>query len=286
VNETAHGFPRQQQPRPGHEAAMDPAPRAEMEGYVASGKLDGMRALITGGDSGIGRAVSVAFAKEGADVAIAYLSEHDDAGRTAELVDGEGRRSVRIPGDLSQPEHCAEAVQRTVDELGGLEVLVNNIAYQAPTDEPEDITAEQWERTFRTNVHSYFWTTQAALPHLEDGASIINTSSINGLRGNKALIDYSATKGAILAYTYSMAQALAGRGIRVNAVAPGPVWTPLIPSTLGPESVEQFGTDQPIGRAAQPDEIAPSYVFFASRELSGYYSGEVLAPVGGETLPG
>jgi NAD(P)-dependent dehydrogenase (short-subunit alcohol dehydrogenase family) len=286
VSDTAQGFPRQSQARPGHQEAMQPRPHAEMEGYAGSGKLEGLRALVTGGDSGIGRAVAVAFAKEGADVAIAYLDEHDDAARTAELVDAAGRRSVTIPGDLSRQEACAAAVRRTVDELGGLEVLVNNIAYQAPVEEPEELTAEQWERTFRTNVHSYFWTTQAALPHLEAGASIINTSSINGLRGNKSLIDYSATKGAILAYTYSMAQALAEREIRVNAVAPGPVWTPLIPSTLSPESVEEFGTDQPMGRAAQPDEIAPSYVFFASRQLSGYYSGEVLAPIGGETLPG
>ena len=280
------GFPGQSQPRPGHQGAMSPAPRAEMEDYAGSGKLEGLRALVTGGDSGIGRAVSVAFAKEGADVAIAYLSEHDDAARTAELVGAEERRAVTIPGDLSEQEGCAAAVERTVHDLGGLDVLVNNIAYQAPVEEPEDITAEQWDRTFRTNVYSYFWTTQAALPHLAAGASIINTSSINGLRGNRALIDYSATKGAILAYTYSMAQALSGREIRVNAVAPGPVWTPLIPSTFSPESVEEFGTDQPMGRAAQPDEIAPSYVFFASRQLSGYYSGEVLAPIGGETLPG
>jgi NAD(P)-dependent dehydrogenase (short-subunit alcohol dehydrogenase family) len=279
-------FPRQTQERPGHEERMQPVPQAEMEGYIGSGKLAGMRALVTGGDSGIGRAVSVAFAKEGADVAIAYLSEHDDARRTAELVEAEGRTAVAIPGDLSQPEACAAAVRRTVDELGGLDVLVNNIAYQAPVDDPGELTAEQWERTFRTNVHSYFWTTQAALPHLSDGSSVINTSSINGLRGNKSLIDYSATKGAILAYTYSMAQALADRGIRVNAVAPGPVWTPLIPSTLPPDSVEQFGADQPMGRAAQPDEIAPSYVFFASPQLSSYYTGEVLAPVGGETMPG
>jgi len=286
VTRTEHEFPRQSQPRPGHQEQMEPAPQADMEGYVGSGKLAGMRALVTGGDSGIGRAVSVAFAKEGADVAIAYLSEHDDAHRTAELIEAEGRTAVAVAGDLSQPQACTAAVQRTVDELGGLDVLVNNIAYQAPVDSPEELTAEQWERTFRTNVHSYFWTTQAALPHMGDGSSIINTSSINGLRGNKSLIDYSATKGAILAYTYSMAQALADRGIRVNAVAPGPVWTPLIPSTLSPESVEQFGADQPIGRAAQPDEIAPSYVFFASPQLSSYYTGEVLAPVGGETMPG
>ena len=287
MSQAERQFPRQTQARPGHQRQMDPAPRAEMEGYLGSGKLDGLRALVTGGDSGIGRAVSVAFAKEGADVAIAYLSEHDDARRTVELVEAESRTAVAIPGDLSQPEACAAAVQRTVDDLGGLDVLVNNIAYQAPVDAPEEITAEQWERTFRTNVHSYFWTTQAALPHLGKGASIINSSSINGLRGNRSLIDYSATKGAILAYTYSMAQALADREIRVNAVAPGPVWTPLIPSTLSPESVEEFGADQPMGRAAQPDEIAPSYVFFASPQLSGgYYSGEVLAPVGGETMPG
>jgi NAD(P)-dependent dehydrogenase (short-subunit alcohol dehydrogenase family) len=286
VSQTEQQFPRQSQPRPGRQEQMEPVPRAEMEGYTGSGKLAGMRALVTGGDSGIGRAVSVAFAKEGADVAIAYLTEHDDARRTTELVEAEGRSAVAIPGDLSQPEACAAAVQRTVDELGGLDVLVNNIAYQAPVDDPADLSAEQWEHTFRTNIHSYFWTTQAALAHIGEGGSIINTSSINGLRGNKSLIDYSATKGAILAYTYSMAQALADRGIRVNAVAPGPVWTPLIPSTLSPESVEEFGADQPIGRAAQPDEIAPSYVFFASPQLSGYYTGEVLAPVGGETMPG
>ena len=286
MSKTEQQFKRQTQPRPGHEEQMEPVPRAEMEDYVGSGKLAGMRALVTGGDSGIGRAVCVAFAKEGADVAIAYLSEHDDARRTAELVEAEGRTAVAIPGDLSEPQACADAVQRTVEELGGLDVLVNNIAYQAPVDDPGELTADQWERTFRTNVHSYFWTTQAALPHLSEGSSIINTSSINGLRGNKSLIDYSATKGAILAYTYSMAQALTDRGIRVNAVAPGPVWTPLIPSTLPPENVEQFGADQPMGRAAQPDEIAPSYVFFASPQLSGYYTGEVLAPVGGETMPG
>jgi NAD(P)-dependent dehydrogenase (short-subunit alcohol dehydrogenase family) len=286
VTRTEQEFPRQSQPRPGYEERMDPVPHAEMEGYAGSGKLAGMRALVTGGDSGIGRAVSVAFAREGADVAIAYLSEHEDARRTADLVEAEDRTAIAIPGDLAQPEACAAAVQRTVDEFGGLDVLVNNIAYQAPVDAPEELTAEQWERTFRTNIHSYFWTTQAALPHLHEGSAIINTSSINGLRGNRSLIDYSATKGAILAYTYSLAQALADRGIRVNAVAPGPVWTPLIPSTLSPESVEQFGADQPIGRAAQPDEIAPSYVFFASPQLSGYYTGEVLAPVGGETMPG
>src|SRR5690349_7214967 len=279
-------FPAQSQPRPGSTEDMRPRPRDAMEGYVGSGKLAGKVALVTGGDSGIGRAVAVGFAKEGADVAIAYLSEHEDAERTAQLVRAEGRRAVKIAGDLSVEAGCVQAVERTVRELGKLDVLVNNIAYQAPTESLEEITTEQLETTFRTNIFSYFWVTRAALAHLGEGSSIINTSSINGLRGNKSLVDYSATKGAVNAFTYAMAQQLVERGIRVNAVAPGPVWTPLIPSTFPEEKVEQFGADQPMGRAAQPDEVAPSYIFFASDALSGYYSGEVLAPVGGETMPG
>jgi NAD(P)-dependent dehydrogenase (short-subunit alcohol dehydrogenase family) len=279
-------FPPQTQERPGREESMEPRPRAEMDGYAGSGKLAGMRSLITGGDSGIGRAVAIAFAKEGADVSIAYLSEHEDARDTARMVASAGRRVETIPGDLSREDACVAAVERCVDALGGIDILVNNVAYQAPLDDPLELTSEQWERTFRTNIHSYFWTTQAALRHMGEGAAIINTSSINGLRGNRSLIDYSATKGAILAYTYSLAQALTPRGIRVNAVAPGPVWTPLIPSTMPPGKVESFGTDKPMGRPAQPDEIAPSYVFLASNQLSGYYTGEVLAPVGGETMPG
>jgi NAD(P)-dependent dehydrogenase (short-subunit alcohol dehydrogenase family) len=279
-------FPAQSQPRPGSTEDMHPRPRDAMEGYVGSGKLAGKVALVTGGDSGIGRAVAVGFAKEGADVAIAYLSEHEDAERTAQLVRAEGRRAVKIAGDLSVEAGCVQAVERTVRELGKLDVLVNNIAYQAPTESLEEITTEQLETTFRTNIFSYFWVTRAALAHLGEGSSIINTSSINGLRGNKSLVDYSATKGAVNAFTYAMAQQLVERGIRVNAVAPGPVWTPLIPSTFPEEKVEQFGADQPMGRAAQPDEVAPSYIFFASDALSGYYSGEVLAPVGGETMPG
>ena len=191
-----------------------------------------------------------------------------------------------IRGDLSAEEACSVAVDRTVSELGGLDILVNNIAYQHPVDAPEDITTQQWERTFRVNVHSYFWTIRAALKHLPEGGVIINTASINGLRGNKSLIDYAATKGAVLALTYSLAQALQDRGIRVNGVAPGPVWTPLIPATFPGEKVGKFGSQVPMGRAAHPDEIAPSYVFFASGRLSSYYSGEVLAPIGGETLPG
>jgi NAD(P)-dependent dehydrogenase (short-subunit alcohol dehydrogenase family) len=279
----------QTQPHPGSEQRMDPEPRSDMADYTGSGKLDGKRALITGGDSGIGRAVGVAFAKEGADVAFVYLSdEHEsrDADETAELIRKAGRDALPLQADLTDEGECVSVVERAVDELGGLDVLVNNVAYQCPADSLEEISTEQWERTFRTNVFSFFWTTKAALGHLPDGGAIVNTSSINGLRGNKTLIDYSATKGAILAWTYSLAQALEPRGIRVNCVAPGPVWTPLIPATFPEEKVESFGEHTPMGRPAQPDEIAPSYVFFASGELSSYYSGEVLAPIGGETLPG
>jgi NAD(P)-dependent dehydrogenase (short-subunit alcohol dehydrogenase family) len=282
----AREFPPQQQDRPGHTGEMAPEPHDEMRSYAGSGLLRDKVALVTGGDSGIGRAVAVAFAKEGADVAIAYLSEHEDAHHTVELIGEAGRRGVAIPGDLSNEGPCRMAVERTVEELGRLDVLVNNIAYQNPVDAFEEITTEQWDRTFKTNVYSYFWTTKAALAHLPDGGAIINTSSINGLRGNKSLIDYAATKGAINALTYSLAQAFSDRGIRVNCVAPGPVWTPLIPSTMDEEKVEEFGSQVPMGRAAQPDEIAPSYVFFAAGRLSSYYSGEVLAPIGGETLPG
>jgi NAD(P)-dependent dehydrogenase (short-subunit alcohol dehydrogenase family) len=279
-------FPAQEQPRPGSTGEMTPTPHDEMRDYVGRDLLAGKRALVTGGDSGIGRAVAVAFAKEGADLAIAYLSEHDDARHTAAKVEAEGRRCALAPGDLSEEGGCVAAVELAVRELGGLDVVVNNLAYQNPVESLEELSSEQWERTFRTNIHSYFWVTKAALPYLGEGAAIINTSSINGLRGNKQLIDYSATKGAINAFTYSLAQALTDRGIRVNCVAPGPVWTPLIPSTFPPSKTEKFGHHVPMERAAQPDEIAPSFVFFAAERLSSYYTGEVLAPIGGETLPG
>ncbi|GAA2404906.1 SDR family oxidoreductase [Nonomuraea africana] len=265
---------------------MSPEPHDEMRGYEGRDLLRGKRTLITGGDSGIGRAVAVAFAKEGADVAIAYLSEHEDANHTRKLVEAEGRRCVLLPGDLQDADHCVAVVEQAVAELGGLDVVVNNVAYQAPVDSLEELTNEQWERTFAVNIHSYFRVTKAALPHLREGSAIINTSSINGLRGNKSLIDYAATKGAINAFTYSMAQNLVEKRIRVNAVAPGPVWTPLIPATMPEEKVDAFGTQAPMKRAADPDEIAPSYVFFASERLSSYYTGEILAPIGGETLPG
>jgi NAD(P)-dependent dehydrogenase (short-subunit alcohol dehydrogenase family) len=277
--------PQQQQP-PGDTDAMRPEPKDSMSGYVGRDLLRHRRALITGGDSGIGRAVAVAFAKEGADVAIAYLNEHDDAKHTADLVQAEGRRCELIPGDLADREHCAAVVERAVAALGGLDILVNNVATQEQVESPEDITDEQWQRTFDVNIHSYFRVTAAALPHLGEGSAIINTGSVNGLRGNKGLIDYSATKGAVHAWTMAMAQALVDRRIRVNCVAPGPVWTPLIPATLPEEKVESFGQQTPYGRVAQPDELAPSFVFFASERLSSYYSGEVLAALGGETHPG
>jgi NAD(P)-dependent dehydrogenase (short-subunit alcohol dehydrogenase family) len=278
--------PAQQQTPPGDTGEMAPLPRDEMRDWVGRELLAGKVALVTGGDSGIGRAVCAAFAKEGADVALAYLSEDADAEHTAELVRAEGRRCLLLPGDLAGAAQCADVVERTVAELGRLDVVVNNVATQQPVDSPEEITDERWTHTFDINIHSYFRVTKAALPHLGEGSAIINTSSVNGLRGNKSLIDYSATKGAINALTYSLAQSLVDRGIRVNCVAPGPVWTPLIPATMPPEKVESFGKQVPMGRAADPDEIAPSYVFFAAPQLSSYYTGEVLAPIGGETMPG
>jgi NAD(P)-dependent dehydrogenase (short-subunit alcohol dehydrogenase family) len=265
---------------------MAPEPRDEMTGYVGRGLLQDRVAIVTGGDSGIGRAVCVAFAKEGADVTLAYLAEDADAEHTAELVHAEGRRCLTLRGDLADAAHCREVVRATVDEFGGLNVLVNNVATQRAVQKPEEISDEDWLRTFDVNIHSFWWMIKAALPHLGERDAIVNTGSVNGLRGNKSLIDYSATKGAVTALTYSLAQALLDRGIRVNCVAPGPVWTPLIPATMPPEKVESFGTQAPMGRAANPDEIAPSYVFFASEQLSSYYTGEVLAPIGGETLPG
>lgn len=279
-------FPPQQQEHPGSTALMEPRPRDEMADYEGTGLLRDKVALVTGGDSGIGRAVAVAFAKEGADVAVAYLSEDDDARHTEKLIRAAGRRCLLLPGDMTDERVCTGAVERTVAELGHLDILVNNIAFQEPVNAPEEITTEQWDRTFRTNVYSYFWCTRAALKHMREGAAIINTSSINGLRGNRSLIDYAATKGAINALTWSLAQALVERRIRVNAIAPGPVWTPLIPATMSEEKVRNFGNQVPMKEAAHPDDIAPSYVFFASDRLSGYYTGEVLAPIGGETLPG
>jgi NAD(P)-dependent dehydrogenase (short-subunit alcohol dehydrogenase family) len=281
-------FPPQQLDRPGDESQMTPEPQDEMRSYQGTGKLSGRVALVTGGDSGIGRAVCVAFAKEGADVAIAYLSEDEDAAKTKSLVEAEGRRAITLRCDVQKEDEARGIVTQTVDQLGKLHVLVNHAGTQTPVDSPDEITTEQLDGTFKTNVYGPWWSTHEALKHLpEDGtASIIFTGSVNGLRGNKDLIDYAATKGAVHVLTFSLAQALVERRIRVNCVAPGPVWTPLIPATFPEEKVESFGQQVPMKRAAQPDEIAPSYVFFASEQLSSYYTGEVLAPIGGETLPG
>ena len=271
---------------PGRTDEMSPRPLDEMDGYAGSGLLAGKRALITGGDSGIGRAVAVAFAKEGADVSIAYLCETADAEHTVSLVEAAGQRGMHLAGDLAEAAQCRYVVEQTVTMLGGLDILVNNVVFQAPCDDLTEISGAQWRRTFAVNIDSYFHVTKAALRHLPDGSAIINTASINGLRGNKTLIDYSATKGAVIALTYSLAQSLSERRIRVNCVAPGPVWTPLIPATMDAERTATFGQHAPMNRPAQPDEIAPSYVFFAAGRMSSYYSGEVLAPIGGETLPG
>jgi NAD(P)-dependent dehydrogenase (short-subunit alcohol dehydrogenase family) len=279
-------FPQQQQARPGVEGEMSPEPRDEMRHYRGTGKLDGKVALVTGGDSGIGRAVCAAFAKEGADIAIAYLSEDEDAQHTGRLVEAEGRRALTLSGDLTDEAHARSIVRDTVEQLGRLDILVNHAGTQTPVDSPAELGSEQWDGTFKTNVYGPWWTTHEALEHLPEGGAIIFTGSVNGLRGNKELIDYAATKGAIHVLTYSLAQALVERRIRVNCVAPGPVWSPLIPATMPPEKVESFGQQVPMQRAAQPDEFAASYVFFASDEFSSYYTGEVLAPIGGETTPG
>ena len=278
--------PPEQQERPGHESQMEEQPQDEMRSYQGTGKLEGKKALVTGGDSGIGRAVCAAFAKEGADVAIAYLSEDEDAEHSKGLVEQEGRKAITIKADLQTEDACRDAIKRTIDELGGIDILVNHHGTQTVVDSFEEITTEQWDGTFKTNVYGLWWSTHEALKHMGEGASIINTGSVNGLRGNKGLIDYAATKGAVHVLTFSLAQALIERKIRVNCVAPGPVWTPLIVATFDEEKVSEFGKQVPMERAAQPNEIAPSYVFFASNELSSYYTGEVLAPIGGETLPG
>lgn len=280
------GFPPQHQDRqPGLQSQMQPRPAAEAQGYRGSGKLDGKVALITGGDSGIGRSVALHFAKEGADIAIVYLNEHEDAAETARLVQAEGRACAVLAGDVGDEAFCREAVERTLRQLGRLDILVNNAAEQHPQQSLTDITAEQLERTFRTNIFGQVFMAKAALPHLHEGSAIINTTSITAYRGSGHLIDYAATKGAIVAFTRSLAQALAEQGIRVNGVAPGPIWTPLIPSTFPAEGVETFGQKEPLGRAGQPDEVAPAYVFLASRD-GAYMTGQVLHPNGGEAVGG
>lgn len=277
--------PQHQNQRPGNEEEMNPRP--EYEGnYKAAGKLKGKVALITGGDSGIGRAVAVAYAKEGADVAIVYLNENEDAKQTKQEVEQEGRKCVLISGDLGNESFAKQAVQQTVDQLGGLDILINNAAEQHPQEEITDITAEQLEKTFRTNIFAMFFVTQAAMPHLKKGSAIINTASVTAYRGNPQLIDYSATKGAIVSFTRALSMNIVGKkGIRVNAVAPGPIWTPLIPSTFDKEQVAQFGGNTPMQRPGQPEELAPAYVFLGCDD-SSYISGQVLHINGGEIVNG
>jgi NAD(P)-dependent dehydrogenase (short-subunit alcohol dehydrogenase family) len=280
-------MPAQHQEEPGLEADLRLRPQYEAPAYRAAGKLEGKAALITGGDSGIGRAVAVLFAREGADVAIVYLpQEQRDADETRGAVEAEGRRCVLLPGDVTAPAFCREAVERTVRELGQLDVLVNNAAHQKDEESIADITDEAFERTFRTNIFAYFWFARAALPHLRPGSAIINTGSITGLEGSKTLLDYASTKGAIHAFTKSLAQQLVEKKIRVNCVAPGPVWTPLNPQSKSADRVAAFGQDTPMKRPAQPEEMAPAYVFFASLADSSYITGEVLTLLGGETTAG
>lgn len=277
-------FPEQSQSRqPGIESEMEPEPEIIRDGYKGSEKLRGKVALITGGDSGIGRAVAVHFAREGADVAIVYLNEDEDANSTKEMVVAEGQICLLIPGDIRDRQFCKKAVNQTVDELGQLDILVNNAAMHYPEDSIQDISYENLTKTFETNIYSMFHFAQEALRHMKHGARIINTTSVTGYRGSEHLIDYASTKGAIMAFTRSLAKNLAPKGILVNGVAPGPIWTPLIPASF--DSVSDFGSDTPLGRAGQPSEVAPAYVYLASED-SSYMTGQVLHINGGEIVGG
>lgn len=283
--ETQTHPPQHQNHQPGMEFEMRPRPEYVRSDYHPAGKLEGKVALITGGDSGIGRAVAVAFAMEGAHVAIQYLDEDIDANETHDLIEQYGRHCLMFAGDLSDKSFCDKVVSETVKEFGHLDILVNNAAEQFPAESMEELNFDNLESTFRVNCFSMFYLTQAALPHLKKGSSIINTASVTAYRGSPQLLDYSATKGAIVAFTRSLSKQLIKKGIYVNAVAPGPVWTPLISATFPPDKVAEFGTDVPMGRAAQPSEIAPCYVFLASDD-SSYMSGQVLHPNGGEIING
>ncbi|MGC1213987.1 MAG: SDR family oxidoreductase [Micromonospora sp.] len=277
------GQPAQQQPTPGSEQEMGPKPDHGEESYRGSGRLDGKRAVITGGDSGIGRAVAIAFAREGADVLISYLGDEEetDARETVRLVEQAGRKGVAVRTDLRDEGNCRELIDRALADLGGLDILVNNAAFQISQDNGiADITTEQFDRVFKTNVYAMFWLCKMAVPHLKEGSTIINTTSIQAFDPSPQLLDYATTKAAIVNFTKALALNLADQGIRVNAVAPGPVWTPLIPATMPEEKVKQFGTDVPLGRPGQPAELAPAYVFFASQE-SSYVTGEILGVTGG-----
>ena len=277
-------MPAQHQPKPGIEAKMDPQPEFLAPKYKGSGKLEGKAALITGGDSGIGRSVAVLYAREGADVAIVYLPEEEvDAQKTAEHIEKEGGKSLLIAGDVKDSKFCEQAIEKTVKEFGKLDVLVNNAAFQQHQKSIEEVSDEQFEKTFHTNIFGYFYMAKAAVKHLPEGGVIINTGSITGLEGSKELLDYSATKGAIHAFTKSLAQQLVERNIRVNCVAPGPIWTPLNVADKEPEEVAKHGADTPMKRPGQPEEVAPAYVFFASDADSSYITGEIMTLLGGET---
>lgn len=278
-------LPPQQQPEPGKEGLMNPRPEFRGEDYKAAGKLQGKVAIITGGDSGIGRSVAVLFAREGADVAILYLDQHQDADQTRKVVEEQGRICLTFAGDVADRDVCRKVVDETLAKFGKLDILVNNAAEQHPQKGLEDISEEQWEKTFRTNIFGMFQMTKAALPHLKEGASIINTTSVTAYKGSPQLLDYSATKGAITAFTRSLSMNLAERGIRVNGVAPGPIWTPLIPSTFDADKVAEFGANVPFKRPGQPDEVAPAYVYLASSD-SSYVSGQVIHVNGGTVVNG
>jgi NAD(P)-dependent dehydrogenase (short-subunit alcohol dehydrogenase family) len=277
--------PQHQNRQPGLQTEMNPQPVSVSEQYKASGKLHDKVAIISGGDSGIGRAVAIHFAKEGADVAIIYLNEHEDAEETKRQVEQEGRKCLLIAGDVGDEQFCKQAVKQTVDQFGKLDIVVNNAAEQHPQKSLLNITSQQLEKTFRTNVFGYFYLTKAALPYLQKGSSIINTASITAYEGNEQLIDYSATKGAIVAFTRSLAKSLIQQGIRVNGVAPGPIWTPLIPSTFTSDQVATFGSNTPMKRPGQPSEVAPSYVFLASDDAS-YITGQMIHVNGGKVVNG
>jgi len=280
-----HLQPAQKQDRqPGRETEMHPRPEYEPK-YPGVGKLKDKVAIVTGGDSGIGRAVAVAMAREGAKIAIVYLEEHKDADETLRAIEGEKSRGIKLAGDVGSEQFCREAVEKTVKEFGRLDILVNDAGEQHEVDDPTELTEKQIERTFRTNVFSFFFMVKAALPHMKKGASIINTTSITAYKGHKTLLDYSATKGAIVTMTYSLSEALVEKGIRVNAVAPGPIWTPLIPASFEPEHVAKHGAAAPMKRPGQPNEVAPCYVFLASEDAS-YITGQVLHPNGGTVVGG
>lgn len=274
-------YPAQKQPMPGSTRAMNPRPDHGEESYRGSGRLVGKKAIITGGDSGIGRAVAIAYAREGADLVIAYLDEDEDAAEVKALVEREGRKAVLIAGDIRNPEHCRTIVRCAVAELGGLDILVNNAAHQATFSAIDDISDEEWQRTFETNIHAMFYLTKAAVAHMKPGSAIINTASVNSDMPNPILLAYATTKGAIQNFTGGLAQMLAEKGIRANAVAPGPIWTPLIPSTMPEDAVKNFGQQVPLKRAGQPAELATAYVMLAD-PLSSYTSGTTVAVTGGK----